>query len=87
MCGEIIMQKLRADMNIGDNLRALRNKHKYTQEELVAKMGILEIDISRSIYSRYETGELNVPVSVLVVLHKIYNCSYDEFFKGLDVIN
>ena len=72
-------------MNIGDNLRQLRKKHKFTQDRLVAKLELLEINITRSLYSRYETGELNIPISVLVALHEIYHCSYDDFFQGLKV--
>ena len=35
-------------------------------------------------YAKYENGELNVKVSVLIELKKIYNRSYDDFFVGLD---
>lgn len=78
------MQKLKVDMNIGNNLRTLRVKNKYKQDEVVAKLSNYEILITRSTYSRFETGELNVPVSILVALHKIYKCSFDDFFVGLD---
>lgn len=77
------MQKLKVDMNIGSNLRSLRISHNLKQDELVAQLGKYGVDISRSYYSRYETGELNIPVVVLVALHQLYNCSYDEFFGGL----
>ena len=33
---------------------------------------------------KYESGELNIRASVLIELRKIYSCSYDEFFAGLD---
>ena len=78
------MQKLKVDMNIGNNLRTLRVKNKYKQDEVVAKLSNYEILITRSTYSRFETGVLNVPVSILVALHKIYKCSFDDFFIGLD---
>ena len=29
-------------------------------------------------------AELNIRISVLMELKKIYNCSYDEFFDDLD---
>ena len=32
------MQKLRVDMNMGANLRRLRLEHRYTQDQLVAKL-------------------------------------------------
>ena len=41
-------------------------------------------DIGRSTYEKYEVGELNIRVSVLIELKKIYGCSYDDFFEGLD---
>jgi len=79
------MQRLKVDMNIGNNMRILRKTYKCTQDQIIAKLGILGISLTRSTYSRFETGELNVPVSVLVALHKIYRCSYDDFFKDLDL--
>lgn len=77
------MNKLRQDLNLGMNLRAIRNKHKYTQEQIVAKLQVLGSETNRSIYSRYETGELNIKISDLVGLKEIYDCSYDDFFIGL----
>lgn len=81
------MDRLTADMNMGSNLRLLRKKHKYTQDCLVARLGILGVSTTRSLYSRYETGELNIPVRLLVALHMIYGCSYDAFFEGLELEN
>ena len=79
------MQKIKTDMNIGSNLRALREKKHYSQDQIIAKLGTRYIPITRSTYSRYETGELNIPVSVLVGLQDIYHCSYDDFFLGLHI--
>ena len=77
-------QKLRRDRRIGDNLRALRYKYDISQEKLCAELQRRGCDIARSCYAKYESGELNVRVSVLIELKKIYCCSYDEFFEGLD---
>ena len=77
-------QKIRRDRNIGDNLRRLRTEHKFSQESLCAKLQLLGSDIQRSTYAKYESGELNVRASVLISLTKIYNCSFDEFFAGLE---
>ena len=41
-------------------------------------------NIARSVYAKYEAGELNVKISVLIELKKIYQCTYDDFFAGLD---
>lgn len=42
-------------------------------------------DIARSAYAKYEAGELNVRISVLIELKKIYGCTYEDFFEGLEV--
>ena len=78
-------QKLRRDRKIGDNLRTLRDKHGISQEKLCAELQRRGCDIARSAYAKYENGELNVKVSVIIELRKIYGCNYDDFFAGLDV--
>ena len=71
---------------MGDNLRKLRNDYDISQEKLCAELQRRGCDIGRSTYAKYEAGELNIRVSVIIELRKIYNCSYDDFFDGLDII-
>ncbi len=75
-------QKLRRDLNMGINLKRLRIVNKLSQEKLCAKLQRAGCDIGRSTYAKYEYGELNIPISIVVELRKIYGCSYDEFFAG-----
>ena len=77
-------QKLRRDRNMGDNLRNLRLDHNLSQEKLCAELQRRGCDIGRTTYAKYESGELNIRVSVIIELRKIYQCSYDDFFKNLD---
>ena len=77
-------QKIRRDRNIGDNLRRLRGMSGLSQEKLCAELQRRGCDIGRTTYAKYESGELNIRASIIIVLRKIYNCSYDEFFAGLD---
>ena len=77
-------QKIRIDMNMGENLRKLRYKYGYSQEKLCAELQLRGCDIGRSTYAKYECGELNIKISVIVTLKKIYSCSYDDFFDGLE---
>lgn len=77
-------QKLRRDLNMGENLRRLRLDFSLSQEKLCAELQRRGCDIGRSTYEKYEGGELNIRISVLVTLRKIYACSYDAFFEGLD---
>ncbi len=77
-------QKLRRDLSMGDNLRRLRMDYDISQEKLCAELQRRGCDIGRTTYAKYEAGELNIRVSVIVELRKIYGCSYDEFFAGLE---
>lgn len=76
-------QKLRRDRRIGDNLRALRDSHNISQEKLCAILQLRGCDIARSCHAKYESGELNVRISVLIELKEIYGCEYEDFFEGL----
>ena len=77
-------QKLRRDRNMGENLRRLRLEHGLSQEKLCAALQLRGCDIGRTTYAKYESGELNIRVSVLIELKKLYQCSYDVFFENLD---
>ena len=76
-------QKIRRDRNMFDNLRRLRSDAGLSQEKLCAELQRHGCDIGRTTYAKYEAGELNIRASVIIELHKIYKCSYDEFFVGL----
>lgn len=77
-------QKIRRDRYMGANLRRLRLEHGISQEKLCAELQRRGCDIGRTTYAKYESGELNIRASVLIELRKIYGCTYDEFFAGLD---
>ena len=78
-------QKIRRDRNMGDNLRRLRTDKGISQEKLCAELQRRGFDIGRTTYSKYEAGELNIRASVIIELRKLYNCTFDDFFEGLDV--
>ena len=77
-------QKIRRDRNMGENLRRLRIDKGISQEKLCAELQRRGCDIGRTTYAKYEAGELNIRASIIIELRKIYKCSYDEFFVGLD---
>ena len=77
-------QKIRRDRNLGGNLRRLRDAAGLSQEKLCAELQRRGCDIGRTTYAKYESGELNIRASVLIALKKLYGCSYDDFFAGLD---
>lgn len=76
-------QKLRRDRNMGDNLRKMRLEHNISQEKLCAQLQRRGCDIGRTTYAKYENGELNIKISVIIALKEIYECMYDDFFEGL----
>lgn len=78
-------QKIKTTPSFGANLRQLRLEHGYTQEQLVAKLQLLNQNISRSIYAPMECGSYNIRISELIALKEIYNVSYDAFFEGLKI--
>lgn len=77
-------QKIRRDRHMGDNLKRLRNEKGISQEKLCAELQRRGCDIGRTTYAKYEAGEFNIRSSVIIELKKIYGCSYDEFFAGLE---
>lgn len=77
-------QKLRRDCFMGKNLLKLRLEHKFSQKKLCAELQRRGCDIGRTAYAKYEYGQLNIRINVLIELRKIYNCQYDDFFDGLD---
>lgn len=79
------MHKLLQDMNIGDNIQKLRKACNMTQVQLIMHMHDYGSVISESQLIKIEGGYRNIRISDLVILQKIFNVSYDEFFKGLSV--
>lgn len=81
--GEIAMQKIRPDMDIGKNIQRLRNTSKMTQDQVVAKMNIMGLNISKSTYAKLETNRMNIRVSELVALKIIFDANFNDFFEDL----
>ena len=72
---------------MGDNLRRLRADAGLSQEKLCAELQRRGCDIGRTTFAKYEAGELNVRISVLIELKNIYGCTFDDFFVDLDTKN
>ena len=56
-------------------LRDLREDHDYTQEHVATYL-----NMHRSVYRRYETGEREIPVWAVIKLSELYGCSTDYIF-------
>ena len=78
-----MMQKLRPDMDSGHNIQRLRKKAGLTQDQTVAKLQLMGLEISKSTYAKLETNRMNIRVSELVALSQIFNAQFNDFFEGL----
>ena len=82
------MQRLKldaqTDLNISKNIQKQRKNAKMTQEQVAARLQLMNLSINRSYYSQIELGLLNVPISMLVALKLIFQCEYADFFEGLE---
>jgi len=56
-----------------------------TQEQTVAKMQLLGVDISRGTYSQIECGIVNIRVEDLLALREIFGIEIGEFFEGMSL--
>ncbi len=72
-------------MDIGRRIAALRKAAKLTQDQTVARLQLLGLEISKSTYAKIETNRMNLRVSELVALSRIFKTDYNAFFEGLDV--
>ena len=78
------MQKLKQDISIGKNMKELRERAGFTQEQAVAKFQLEGLAVSREMLSQMERGGYNVAVSILITLKRIYKVpSFDLFFENL----
>ena len=77
------MQKLRPDMDIGHNIQRLRKASNMTQDQVIARLQLMGIEISKSTYAKIETNRMNIKISELVALSKMFNSEISEFFSGL----
>ena len=67
-------------MHMALRIRDLREDNDHKQKE-IAKL----LNISQATYSRYETGELDIPHSALQILAEFYNTSVDYLLGRTDI--
>ena len=77
------MQKIRPDLDIGHNIQRLRKAAGMTQDQAVAKLQLMGLNISMSTYAKLETNRMNIKVSELVAMKEIFHAEYQDFFAGL----
>ncbi len=69
------------DINIGNNIRSLREVAGMKQTDVVKLLQIEGIDISVYSYNRIEKGTQNPTVSFLSTICKLFKCDYNRLFS------
>ena len=78
-----MIQKIRMDMSIGSNIQKRRYQCKLKQDQVIAKLNLMGISMSKSTYAKLETNRMNIKVSELVALAKIFHTDINVFFSEL----
>lgn len=77
------MTKLLSDRSFGQNLQRIRNSCNMSQADVVRELNLLGRGISVTQYGHIEQGRGNIFVTDLVLLQRIFQVDYSEFFKDL----
>ncbi len=72
--------KIRPDLDIGKNIQAIRYQNKLTQDQVIAKLNLMSISMSKSTYAKLETNRMNIKVSEFVALAKIFHTNNNTYF-------
>ena len=70
-------------MDIGKNIQRLRKQNSLTQNQVIAKLNLMGLNMSPSTYAKIETNRMNIRISELVALSIILNAEFNDFFEGL----
>ena len=76
-----MIQKIRMDMSIGSNIQKRRYQCKLKQDQVIAKMNLMGIPISKSSYAKIETNRMNIKVSELVALAEILDSAAQKSMR------
>jgi transcriptional regulator with XRE-family HTH domain len=80
---DYVMQSICPDLNIGSTIQKLRIEKNFTQEQIVAKMQVMNIEISRGTYAKLETNRRNIKLSELVALTVILDVDFNTLFADI----
>ena len=69
------------EKRIGSNIRSLRERAGFTQEQVAAKLQINGCDITRSAVAKIEVGQRHLYPDEIILLKNILSVTYDEIFN------
>lgn len=68
------------ERQVGQRIRALREKRNLTQEQLSARLQLGGCDITRSALAKMEVGQRHIYLDEIKLLREILNVDYMELF-------
>lgn len=68
------------EKRIGENIKALRIKAKFSQETLSAKLQVEGCDLTRSAVAKIEVGQRHLYPDEIIAIAKVLGASYNEIF-------
>lgn len=75
-------QKIKQDnISIGKNIRDIRKTKGIKQIDVVRKMQLMGVDITRESFVKIERGIQHIYATQLKAIKEILNTSYDELLK------
>ena len=77
-------QKIKQDLQIGENIRRIRKDRKMGQTDLVRVLQIDGCDMTRECLVKIERGIQHIQASQLQAIKKALNTTYDALIDGTD---
>lgn len=74
-------QKIKQDIHIGENIRAIRKQNKLRQVDLVRLLQLEGIEITRETLVKIESGTQHIKASQLRGIRNALGTTYDELLK------
>ena len=68
---------------LGQNIRALRMKRGFSQEQLAARLQVRGCDVTRSALAKIEVGQRHIYPDELRALRDILGVAFEELFPAL----
>lgn len=68
---------------LGQNIRALRMKKGFSQEQLAAQLQVRGCDVTRSALAKIEVGQRHIYPDELRALRDILGVAFEELFPAL----
>jgi transcriptional regulator with XRE-family HTH domain len=66
---------------IGRNIRKTRTEKGMTQEQLAAKLQVMDCDMSRGTLAKIEAGIRHISIDEINAIKKVLDMRYEDFFQ------